>query len=74
MRVLVHTCRQSGHGEGDADDSLQILNGNQRPQDGSDADGLSFTGVYQLRGNDYKQERRKVKDESECIFTAITLE
>lgn len=37
--------------EGDADDSLKILNGDERPQNGSDADSFSFASLNQLDNN-----------------------
>ncbi len=42
------TFGQRGHQERDADHSHQILDGDERAQDGSDTDGLSLPGVDQL--------------------------
>lgn len=42
------TFGQRGHQERDADHSHQILNGNERAQDGPDTDGLSLPRVDQL--------------------------
>lgn len=34
--------------EGDADDSLQVLDGDEGPQDGPDTDGLALPSMDQL--------------------------
>lgn len=40
--------------KGDADNSLKILNGDERPQNGSDADSFTFASLNQL-DNDSEQ-------------------
>lgn len=46
------TFSQAGRGEWNADHAHQIFNGDQRPQNGSDSDGLTFTSIDQLSGNE----------------------
>lgn len=45
------TFSQVGHGEWNADDSHQVFNRNQRPQNGSDTYRFTFTSVDQLIEN-----------------------
>lgn len=50
--------------EGGADDALEMVDGHQRPQDGSDAESFSFTTFDQL----WKQSRsNQIKSDTSLI-------
>lgn len=65
------TFGQRGHQERDADHSHQILNGNERAQDGPDTDGLSLPRVDQLTEEDTSHQEGHVIDMKPYVHVTV---